>query len=356
MRPTLVVLLFATMSAAKYAAKRYPDVKKLPVASGGGPIPAVGYGLYQIPADESEAATLHALSLGYRHLDSASFYANEAGVGRAIVKSEIPRSELYVASKVWTDCIGLGAAAVRSSILKSLELLQVQYLDLAYVHWPVPGKHVEAYEALEALVREGKVKAIGLSNYRVADYEELFASSSSSSSLSSRIQPAVNQIEVNPFLFRKDAIDFFRAKGILIVAYKPLLRGKGVEDARVGSLAAKLGTTPGDVLLRWGAQRGLVLLPKSTNPERMAANLRCWDGAVALDSEDMAALDALTDPVESAKTFEAHFAKRAVVDPSNTTVNLGYATPPAAAAAAAAAAADGGGDGAAAAEGTCEDA
>ena len=141
---------------------------------------------------------------------------------------------------------------MRSSIEKSLKLLQVDYLDLAYVHWPVPGKHVEAYGALEELHAEGKVRAIGLSNYRIQDYEELFMANSSSSSSSTRVPPAANQIEVNPFLYRRDTIDFFRGKGIPVIAYKPLLRGKGVENPLVASLADKYATTPGDVLLRWG--------------------------------------------------------------------------------------------------------
>ena len=145
----------------------------------------------------------------------------------------------------------------------------------------------------------------------------------------------MRQIEVNPFLYRKATIDFFAAqKGISIVAYKPLVRGKGTEHPAVRSMAEKYGTTPGDVLLRWGAQKGLILLPKSTNPARMEANLAAFDGpgtggtggaGVTISEEDVAALDALTDPVESDKTFQAHFASRAVVDEAGPTLALGYA-------------------------------
>ena len=180
-----------TMSAS-------PPVVPTITLSGGGKCPVIGYGLYQIPADESEAATLQAISLGYRHLDSASFYANEPGVGLAIAACGVPREDLFVASKMWTDCIGAGAAAVKASILKSIESLQCGYLDLAYVHWPVSGKHVQAYEALEELHAEGKVKAIGLSNYRVEDYEELMAAplpgGHAALNISARVQPVVNQV------------------------------------------------------------------------------------------------------------------------------------------------------------------
>merc|ERR1711920_629208 len=133
-----------------------------------------------------------------------------------------------------------------------------------------------------------------------------------------------NQIEVNPFLYRKDTIDYFQTRQIPIVAFKPLLRGKGVEDPVVISIAKKYSTTPGDVLLRWGAQKGIAVLPKSTNPERMEANLCCFDSNITLTAEDMAALDGLTDPVKSVATFNAHFAERAKVDPASPTIAIGY--------------------------------
>lgn len=277
-------------------------------------MPALGYGLYQIHAEESEAATLLALSMGYRHLDSASFYANEGGVGRAIKASGIPREELFVATKVWTDCIGLGSDAVRSSVERSMAELQVTYLDMVYVHWPVPDKHVDAYKSLEGLVESGHIRTIGLSNYRVKDYQELMEAGVT-------VRPAVNQIEVNPFMFRRDVIDYFASEGIPTVAYKPLHRGDGLDHSVVAALAAKYGKTPGQVLLRWGAQHGFALLPKSVNPERMEQNLQCFSDDFSLSSQDMGILDALTTP-GSAATFEAHFMKRAVQDRSGPTLPM----------------------------------
>ncbi|KAJ8600352.1 hypothetical protein CTAYLR_000679 [Chrysophaeum taylorii] len=273
-------------------------------------IPRVGFGLYQIPAAETKEATLRALSLGYRHLDCASFYGNEARVGEAISESGIPRSELFVATKVWTDCIGLGPEAVTKSLLKSLQLLRLEYCDLAYVHWPVPG-HVDAYRALERLRDAGKVKAVGVSNYRIQDLEELGAT------------PVANQIEVNPWMYRRETIDYFRSRGIQIVAYKPLLRGAGLDDPGVARIAQARGVSPAQILLRWGTHHGFSVIPKSSNADRMAQNLRL--DAVDLAPEDLAYLDNLTTP-ESYATFEAHFQKRAVVDKDGPTLPVYYSS------------------------------
>eukprot|EP00632_Arachnochrysis_sp_CCMP2950_P000514 CAMPEP_0185703746 /NCGR_PEP_ID=MMETSP1164-20130828/15396_1 /TAXON_ID=1104430 /ORGANISM="Chrysoreinhardia sp, Strain CCMP2950" /LENGTH=287 /DNA_ID=CAMNT_0028371055 /DNA_START=1 /DNA_END=864 /DNA_ORIENTATION=- len=281
-------------------------------------MPAVGYGLYQIPPADAAAATRTAIEIGYRHLDSASFYANEAEVGHGIRDANIARGELSVASKVWTDVIGLGGAAVERSVRTSVELLGVGYLDCCYVHWPCAG-HVEAYRALERLVDDGVVRSIGLSNYRVEDVEALGET---------RVAPVANQIEINPWMHRKDAIQFFRDRGIALVAYKPLLRGAGPEkDPRVGELAELAGVTPAQLLLRWGLDKGFAVIPKSTHPGRMRQNL---DAASLspLSADATAYLDSLT-PSESAvaETFEAHFAKRAVVDPSGPTLAV-YGPPP----------------------------
>jgi len=310
------------------------------VMSNGAAIPQVGYGLYLIPGSEAEEATRRAIRIGYRHFDSASFYANEIEVGRALAESGLSREELFVASKVWTDCIGLGPTAVRSSVMKSLKSLQLEYLDLVYVHWPVQTPldgdnseglpaHVLAYRALEEMCLEGKIKAIGLSNYRISDYEDLLSAGPM------KVHPVVNQIEVNPFLYRKDTINYFKGKNIVTVAYKPFVRGSAIAHPALVAIAGHYeGVTPGEVLLRWATNHGLVVLPKSTNPARMLSNLGCitkskgggggggggWD----LAPSDMAALDALTTEPEASLAFEAHFSKRAVVDRSGPTLALGY--------------------------------
>lgn len=267
----------------------------------------VGYGLYQIPASEAKAATLAAVSVGYRTFDSASFYGNEKEVGEALRECGVPRSELFIATKVWTDCIG--ARKVRESVLKSLELLKIDYCDLAYVHWPCDG-HVEAYGELEKLCDMGAVRNIGLSNYRKEDYEAL---------KNVRIQPLVNQIEVNPWMYRKDAISYFVERGIGIVAYKPLLRGAGMDkdDPKLLAISEKHSVSIAQVLLRWATQHGFYVIPKSTNLGRMRENLDIFH--FDLDQHDLDYLDSLSTDVSA---FQTHFAKRAVVDKDGPTLEL----------------------------------
>jgi len=272
-------------------------------------MPRVGYGLYEIPASEAKALTLKALELGYRHLDCASFYGNEKEVGEAIAESGLARKELYVASKVWTDCIGAGPKAVRASILKSLEFLKVDYLDCAYVHWPCEG-HVEAYKALERLKDEGKVKSLGLSNYRVKDYLALEPHI--------RVTPVVNQIEANPWLYRRECIGHFGALAIRTVAYKPLLRGKGPDkDPTIDVIAEQMNCTPAQVLLRWGIDRGFVILPRSTNHDRMKENISI--NHLEFTQRQMDFLNSLTND-DAIIDFEDHFQKRAVIDPKKPTL------------------------------------
>jgi len=273
-------------------------------------MPRIGYGLYQVPREQTKALTLKALELGYRHLDCASFYGNEAEVGEALAECGLPREELYVATKVWTDCIGAGPAAVRSSLLKSLELLGLDYVDCCYVHWPCAG-HVRAYQALEEFVDEGKVKSLGLSNYRVKDYLEL--------QKVHRVRPVVNQIEVNPWLFREDVIGHFGYWAIRTVAYKPLRRGKAAttKDPNIHTIAGELKCTPAQVVLRWAIDKGLVILPRSTDPGRMAENINI--NKIEFIQPQMDYLTGLTND-DAITDFEDHFAKRAVVDPDGPTL------------------------------------
>ena len=235
---------------------------------------------------------LDALEAGYRFLDCGQFYGNEAAVGEAIKRSGVRRSELYIASKVWTDNIYQGAEAVQSQIRKSMRDLQVDYLDMYLVHWPVPTKHVEAYCALENLQNQGIVRysfhllslylvlalehciiimhilsiaygdrSIGVSNYTIEDYEELMQYAT--------VTPAINQIEVNPFLYRRHTIDYFQSKGVAIEAYSPLRQGKEFTNPIIQDVAAKYSRAPAQILGRWCVQQGIIYLPKSENKDRM---------------------------------------------------------------------------------------
>jgi methylglyoxal/glyoxal reductase len=258
--------------------------------SNGLPMPRVGYGTYMRQDDYAgvggvRAAVARALAMGYRHLDCASFYANEKEVGAAIAASGVPRAELFVTGKVWNDAQGY--ARTRASFERSLRDLGVGYFDCFLVHWPLPGVFVETYRALEDLHKEGKCRSIGLSNFTVEDYAELARTMT--------VAPVCNQIEVNPLLYRKDTIEFFQKKGIAVVAYKPLRAAACVTHPTVVDIAARSGgkLTAGQVCLRWGLQKGLSVVPKSSNPGRMAENLNVLAEDQALSDADMAALDGL---------------------------------------------------------------
>jgi len=262
--------------------------------------PLIGYGSYKvgvIPASASAAGGVgsttganpkdvvkEALEVGYRFLDCAQFYGNEKDVGAAIKESGIPREELYLASKVWGDVIYEGGAAVKKQFEQTLSDLGTDYLDVYLVHWPVPVKHIEAYQALEELKQAGKVRSIGLSNYTVEDYEELKPHTA--------IPPAINQIEVNPFLYRKKTIEHFQKAGVAIQAYRPLRQGKALQDPKIMEIAAKYGKTASQVLGRWLLQKQIIYIPKSEKKARMKENAQVLDFELAAD--DMAQLDTMT--------------------------------------------------------------
>ena len=274
-------------------------------------IPQLGYGTYQRKDNYEKVggvkqAVLKALKLGYRHLDCASFYKNEKEVGEAIKESGIPRDELFITGKVWNDFQGLERAKI--SFMKSLEDLGIGYFDLFLVHWPLPGYHCETYKCLEGLQKEGKVKSIGLSNYTIADYEELEKAGIS-------VKPVCNQIEVNPGLYRKDTIDYFMSKDIIVAAYKPLRAGKILKDQAVIELAAKYDITPARLSILWGLQHGFIVIPKSSNPKNMKDNFVSTRGdSTKISDEDMSKLDALTTD-EDKKAWYEHYLSRRGQDP-----------------------------------------
>ena len=198
----------------------------------------------------------------------------------------MPRDELFLASKCWTTTIHKGPEAVQAQLEKTLKDLGVDYLDLYCIHWPVPGKHVAAYQQLEKAQAAGLVRSLGVSNYAVEDLEELMASA--------RVVPAINQIEINPFLHRSKTIAFCESKGVKLQSYRSLRDGKAFNDPTVVAVAAKHGRTAAQVLGRWCVQHGYIYIPKSVKRERMEENMRVFD--FELDADDMAQLDALTTP------------------------------------------------------------
>lgn len=267
--------------------------------------PAIGFGTYKvgfIPASASssvaaanptdavertaEECVSDAISVGYRFLECAQFYGNESEVGKAMKSSGIPRSDFFLCSKVWTTTIEQGDAAVRAQLEQTLEDLGTDYIDLYLIHWPVPGKHVEAYRTLESLQAEGKIRNIGVSNYAVEDYQELMASEGVT------VKPAVNQIEINPFLYRKNTVEFFHKEGVVLQSYRSLRDGKAFDDPTVVKMAQVYGRTPAQILGRWCVQKGFVYMPKSVKKERMVENAQVFD--FELKDVDMEELDGLT--------------------------------------------------------------
>lgn len=247
-------------------------------------IPILGLGVFQAAGgDETQQAVLWALEAGYRHIDTAAIYANEADVGDAIKKSGIPREQIFVTTKLWNS--EHGSKHALHAISSSLTRLGLDYVDLYLIHWPVQGLRTETWKALEGLVAQGKCKAIGVSNYMVHHLEELLSKSS--------IVPAVNQIEVSPFNYKKDVISFCADKGIVVEAYSPLTQGRRFDHPAIVAAAAKYQRSPAQILIRWALQHDLVVLPKSTRKERIIENAAVFDFSIA--PEDMEILDGLHD-------------------------------------------------------------
>jgi diketogulonate reductase-like aldo/keto reductase len=267
------------------------------------PHPAIGFGTYKvgfIPASASSAVAASgpsaiertaeecvydAISVGYRFLECAQFYGNESEVGKAMLKSGVPRDEFFICSKVWTTTIEEGEEAIRAQLEKTLSDLGTEYVDLYLIHWPVPGKHVQAYKTLEILKAEGKIKYIGVSNYAVEDYQELMDNGVT-------VKPAVNQIEINPFLYRKNTIEFFKKEGVVLQSYRSLRDGKAFNDPTILEIAEAHGKTAAQILGRWCVQKGLIYMPKSVKKDRMVENAQVFD--FELTEKEMENLDALT--------------------------------------------------------------
>lgn len=245
-------------------------------------IPTLGLGVYQAPVGaETQAAVRAALACGYRHVDTARVYQNEGDVGQALRDSGVPRAEVFVTTKLWNADHGYDAA--RRACEASLQRLGLDYLDLYLIHWPVATVRHETWRALVDLQRHGLCRSIGVSNYTVRHLTDMLARTDT--------PPAVNQVEFHPFLYQQDLLTFCRSHGIVVEAYSPLTRGERLHDPIVTRVAAHYGRTPAQVLIRWSLQHGLVVLPKSTQPERIRANAAVYD--FALSDADMALLDGL---------------------------------------------------------------
>jgi diketogulonate reductase-like aldo/keto reductase len=222
-----------------------------------------------------------ALEIGYRHVDTAALYENEADVGRALKDSGVPREKVFVTTKVWNA--DQGFEQTLRAFDRSRKNLDIDVVDLYLVHWPVKAKYKETWKALEKLLAEGKVRAIGVSNFLVHHLEDLLKSAS--------VKPVLNQVEFHPFLLQKDLLDFDARSGIRHEAWSPLTRGHSIDHEVISDVAKKHGRTNAQIMLRWDLQMGVVTIPKSVHRERILENSRVFD--FELDADDMKRITSL---------------------------------------------------------------
>ncbi len=246
-------------------AKSIQDTYKL---ANGVEIPVMGLGVYKnVDEAELETAVMSALEFGYRHIDTAKVYKNEKGVGEAIKKSGVPREEIFVTTKVWnTD---QGYEKTLKAFDKSLETLEMDYIDLYLIHWPMPGTYVETWKALEKLYKDGRVRAIGVSNFNPHHLQDIFNEC--------EIKPMLNQVEYHPHLAQPELKKFCDEHDILLEAWSPLKRGRMFDEPLIVRLAEKYGKTPAQIILRWDVETGVSTIPKSVSRDRVRENGDIFD-------------------------------------------------------------------------------
>jgi 2,5-diketo-D-gluconate reductase A len=246
-------------------------------------IPQIGFGVFQIPEDGAQRAVEEAFEAGYRHIDTAAAYNNEAGVGAAIAASGLPRAEIFITTKLRNGEQG------RESTLRAFDAsraaLGIETIDLYLIHWPSPARdlYVESWKTFEELKGGGGVRSIGVSNFLESHLDRLLAETD--------IVPAVNQIEIHPTFQQPDVVEHGRARGIAHEAYSPLGQGSDLDSDVVTGIASRLGVTPAQVVLRWHLQNGTILIPKSANRDRMRSNIDILE--FALTDEDVASITQL---------------------------------------------------------------
>jgi diketogulonate reductase-like aldo/keto reductase len=248
------------------------------VLADGNEIPLLALGVWQVPeGPETENAVRWALELGYRHIDTAQAYRNERSVGKALRESGVPRDEVYLTTKFYP-----GGKDAEAEAQRSLERLGVDFVDLYIIHWPQGGP-TWAWDGMQRAQAAGYARSIGVSNFSVEELDALIEVADS--------RPVVNQVQFSPFEFRRGLLEACEERGIALEAYSPLGTGRHLDDPAVGEIAARVGHTPAQVLIRWAVQRSLIVLPKSTHRERIDENAQVFD--FALSDDDMATLDSL---------------------------------------------------------------
>lgn len=254
------------------------------ILNNGYPMPKVGFGVYKITDNQMDEVIETAINSGYRAFDTAYFYGNEVSLGKALKNSGIPREELFITSKVWNDYQGYDSTL--EYFYKSLENLGIDYLDLFLIHWPCEADqlYIETYKALEYLYHEGKVKAIGVCNFKEHHLEKLMNETS--------VVPQVNQIELHPYFNQSELQDFCDKHDITVTAWMPLMRNRGLlEDNTIKEIAQKYEKTPAQVVLRWHIAHNRIVIPKSQTPSRIKENFDIFD--FNLELTEVAEIDSL---------------------------------------------------------------
>lgn len=251
--------------------------------SNGIKMPLLGLGVYDMYHATAEQAVLHALEIGYRLIDTASLYDNEKEVGHAVSTSNIPRKEIFITTKVGNSDHGFNETL--RAFDESLQKLQMDYVDMYLIHWPIKGKRKETWLALEKLYTDKRVKAIGVANYLIPFLEELATYAS--------LVPMLNQVEFTPWLFQQDLLQYCNKKNIQLQSYSPITRGKKFDDARLLQLCKKYDKTPAQIILQWNIAHGISTIPKSSGKERLQEN---FDSQLfSLSAADVAFMDGFNE-------------------------------------------------------------
>lgn len=255
--------------------------KEFNVLSNGVKIPSIGFGTYKLGDNENSVSALkHALEVGYRHIDTASFYGTEEAIGIALKESDVKREDIFLVTKLWNDCHGYENAM--NAFKESIKKLGVDYLDLYLIHWP-NELNADTWRALEDLYNEGKVKAIGVCNFKKGHLEEL--------KKTAKIMPMTNQIEIHPGCSQKDMIEYCKENNIQLVAWGPIMRGRVLSEPIMIELSKKYNKTIPQITLRWHIQNGIIPIPKSSNEDRIKENFNIYNFEIS--KEDMLKIDSL---------------------------------------------------------------
>jgi len=267
------------------AQQQSPELAPAVTLNDGRRLPVIGLGTWPLDDDGAERVVSTALELGYRHIDTAVPYGNEVGVGRALASSSLPREELFVVTKL--DGPFQGDDKAVAGLDASLDRLGLGYVDLVLIHWPLPARdlYVNTWRTFERLQEAGKALSIGVSNFKPAHLQRLAAETS--------VVPAVNQVQLNPYVTREDHTAYHRENGVVTVAYSPIGKGGAMlEDPVIMQIAEAHGRTPAQVVLRWHLQLGHVVIPKSSNPLRLRENLDVF--GFELDQQQLGAISGLS--------------------------------------------------------------